>query len=35
MVAVAHDRLADADEAHVTKAMWKERLAELGSFLGS
>ncbi|MBA3429916.1 MAG: DUF4287 domain-containing protein [Actinobacteria bacterium] len=35
MVSVAHDRLADADEAEMTKAMWKERLAELRSFLES
>jgi Domain of unknown function (DUF4287) len=34
-VAVAHERLADADEAETTKAMWKERLAELKSFLES
>jgi hypothetical protein len=34
-VAVAHSRLADADEAEATKAMWKRRLAELKSFLES
>ncbi len=34
-VAVAHERLADAGEAEKTKAMWKERLAELKSFLES
>jgi hypothetical protein len=34
-VAVAHERLADANEAETTKAMWKERLAELKSFLES
>lgn len=32
-VAVAHERLANADEAETTKAMWKERLAALRSFL--
>jgi hypothetical protein len=35
MVALAHERLADADEAETMKAMWKERLAELKSFLES
>jgi hypothetical protein len=34
-VAVAHERLADADQAEATKAMWKERLADLKSFLES
>lgn len=34
-VAVAHERLPDADEATTTKAMWKKRLAELKSFLES
>lgn len=34
-VAVAHERLADAPQAETTKAMWKERLAELKSFLES
>jgi uncharacterized protein YndB with AHSA1/START domain len=34
-VAVAHERLADADEAETTKAAWKERLAELKAFLES
>jgi uncharacterized protein YndB with AHSA1/START domain len=34
-VAVAHERLADADKAETTRAMWKERLAELKSFLES
>ena len=34
-VALAHERLADADEAETTKAMWRERLAELKSFLES
>jgi hypothetical protein len=34
-VAVAHERLADGDEAETTKVMWKERLAELESFLES
>lgn len=34
-VAVAHERLADADEAETTKAMWKERLVELKSLLES
>jgi hypothetical protein len=33
MVALAHERLADADEAETTKAMWRERLADLKSFL--
>jgi hypothetical protein len=32
-VAVTHARLADADKAQTTKAMWKERLTELKSFL--
>jgi Domain of unknown function (DUF4287) len=32
-VAVAHERLPDADEAEVTKASWRERLAGLKSFL--
>jgi Domain of unknown function (DUF4287) len=32
-VALAHERLADADEAETAKALWKERLAELKSFL--
>ena len=32
-VAVAHEKLATADEAETTKAMWKERLAELKSYL--
>jgi hypothetical protein len=35
MVALAHERLADADEAESMKAMWKEQLAELKSFLES
>jgi Domain of unknown function (DUF4287) len=35
MVAVAHERLADADEAETAKVLWKERLAELKSFLES
>jgi uncharacterized protein YndB with AHSA1/START domain len=34
-VAVAHQGLADADEAEKTKATWKERLSELKSFLES
>lgn len=34
-VALEHVRLAKADEAETTKAMWKERLAELKSFLES
>jgi uncharacterized protein YndB with AHSA1/START domain len=34
-VAVAHERLADADQAEATKAMWKERLAKLEAFLES
>jgi len=34
-VALAHERLADADEAETTKAMWKEQLASLKSFLES
>jgi hypothetical protein len=34
-VAVAHQKLPDADEAEVTKARWKERLADLKSFLES
>jgi uncharacterized protein YndB with AHSA1/START domain len=32
-VAVAHERLPDADEAEVMKASWRERLAGLKSFL--
>lgn len=32
-VAVAHQKLADAAEAEATKALWKERLTELKSFL--
>ena len=32
-VAVAHERLPDADEAEVTKTSWRERLAGLKSFL--
>jgi hypothetical protein len=32
-VAVAHERLPDADEAEVTKASWRERLTGLKSFL--
>ncbi|MGH2787772.1 MAG: hypothetical protein ACRDJV_07655 [Actinomycetota bacterium] len=32
-VALAHERLADADEAETAKALWKERLGELRSFL--
>jgi hypothetical protein len=35
MVALAHERLRDADEAETTKALWKQRLAELKSFLES
>jgi hypothetical protein len=34
-VAVAHERLPDADQAEATKAMWRERLAALKSFLES
>jgi hypothetical protein len=34
-VAVAHQRLADADEAEARKAMWKEQLTELKSCLES
>jgi uncharacterized protein YndB with AHSA1/START domain len=33
--AVAHERLADADEAETVKAAWKERLRALKSFLES
>jgi hypothetical protein len=33
MVALAHERLRDADEAETTKALWKQRLAELKSLL--
>jgi uncharacterized protein YndB with AHSA1/START domain len=32
-VAVAHEKLPDADEAETAKALWKERLAQLKSFL--
>jgi hypothetical protein len=35
VVAVAHERLPDADEAEEAKALWKERLAELKTYLGS
>ncbi len=35
MVGLAHEKLADADEAETMKAMWKERLAELKSCLES
>jgi uncharacterized protein YndB with AHSA1/START domain len=34
-VAVAHEKLADADEAETRKAMWKERLGDLKSYLES
>jgi hypothetical protein len=34
-VAVAHGKLANAEEVEATKAMWKERLADLKSFLES
>jgi hypothetical protein len=34
-VAVAHERLDDAGQAEARKALWKERLAELKSFLES
>jgi hypothetical protein len=34
-VAVAHERLANAEEAEAAKAAWKERLAELKDFLES
>jgi hypothetical protein len=34
-VAVAHERLADPDEAETAKALWKERLVRLKSFLES
>jgi Domain of unknown function (DUF4287) len=32
-VAVAHERLVDPDDAETTKASWRERLANLKSFL--
>jgi hypothetical protein len=32
-VAVAHERLPDPDEAEAAKAMWRQRLADLKSFL--
>ena len=32
-VAVAHGRLPDADEAETAKASWRQRLANLKSFL--
>jgi hypothetical protein len=32
-VAVAHERLVDAKQAETTKAMWKQRLTDLKSFL--
>lgn len=34
-VSLAHERLSDADEAETAKALWKERLAELKSYLES
>jgi hypothetical protein len=34
-VAVAHERLPDADEAETTKLSWRKRLSELKSFLES
>ncbi|MPZ17605.1 MAG: DUF4287 domain-containing protein [Luteitalea sp.] len=34
-VAMAHARLANVDEAETTKALWKQRLSELKSFLES
>jgi hypothetical protein len=34
-VAVAHERLPDADEAETTKLWWRERLSDLKSFLES
>lgn len=34
-VAVVHERLADAGEAEKTKALWRERLAQLKSFVES
>lgn len=33
MVVVAHDRLTDAKTAQSTKTMWRERLADLKSYL--
>jgi Domain of unknown function (DUF4287) len=35
MVDVAHERLSDPDEAETTKAVWRERLAQLKSYLES
>ena len=35
VIAVAHERLPDAAVAETTKGVWKERLAELKSFLES
>jgi hypothetical protein len=34
-VAVAHERLPDADEAEAAKAQWRARLLELKTFLES
>jgi hypothetical protein len=34
-VAVAHERLPDAEEAEATKAAWRQRLADLKTFLES
>jgi len=34
-VAMAHERLPDADEAEIKKAYWRERLADLKGFLES
>lgn len=35
VVAIAHERLPDADEAETTKLRWRQRLSELKSFLES
>jgi hypothetical protein len=34
-VAVAHERLPDAEEAETAKASWRRRLADLRTFLES
>jgi hypothetical protein len=34
-VALAHEKLPDADEAETAKTLWRERLADLKSWLES
>jgi hypothetical protein len=33
VVAIAHERLPDPDEAETSKAAWRERLSALKSFI--